>query len=104
MKPKVSEDIENLVMKSKASADTPAGEPTAEERFDAALTFFDGAIFAILFPMKSLLFLPAFILYLMSLISTNSFRVALRETTSRRRDYRTESLLATNNSRPDFYF
>jgi signal transduction histidine kinase len=58
-----------------------------ESTFDIAKGFFDGAIFAILFPMKTLLFLPAFILYLMSIISVNDFRQALRETTSKRKDY-----------------
>lgn len=100
LKLKVSEDIKKIAtrlhaknqkrMDENASAPPPVGEPTAKENFAAALTFFDGAIFAILFPMKSLLFLPAFVLYLMSLISTNSFRVALRETTSRRQDYLSE--------------
>lgn len=49
--------------------------------------FFDGAIFAILFPMKYLLFLPAFVLYLLIISSVNDFRKALRETTNKRRDY-----------------
>jgi signal transduction histidine kinase len=52
-----------------------------------AIEFLDGAIFAMLFPMKSLLFLPAFILYLLSIISVNDFRAALRATTSQRNDY-----------------
>ncbi len=52
-----------------------------------ALGFLDGAIFAMLFPMKSLLFLPAFVLYLLSIISVNDFREALRATTSQRKDY-----------------
>lgn len=50
-------------------------------------TFFDGATFALLFPMKYLLFMPAFVLYLLSLVSVNDFREALRATTSRREDY-----------------
>jgi signal transduction histidine kinase len=47
----------------------------------------DGAIFALLAPMKYLLFLPAFILYLLSIISVNVFRRTLRKTTSTRTDY-----------------
>jgi len=47
----------------------------------------DNAIFALLSPMKSLLFLSAFILYLQLIISVNDFRQALSETTSRRKDY-----------------
>jgi signal transduction histidine kinase len=62
-------------------------EVTQDNYFEGAKKFFDGAIFAILFPMKSLLFLPAFILYLLFIISANSFRKALRETTSMRQDY-----------------
>src|SRR5204863_6296114 len=58
-----------------------------ESSLEAATRFFDGAIFAILFPMKSLLFLPPFILYLLSIISINDFRRALRETMSKRQDY-----------------
>lgn len=49
--------------------------------------FFDGAIFAILFPMKYLLFLPAFFLYLLSITSVNDFRKALRRTTRTRQNY-----------------
>jgi signal transduction histidine kinase len=49
--------------------------------------FLDLAIFALLFPMKYLLFMPAFILYLLSLISVNSFRRALHKTTNIRKDY-----------------
>jgi signal transduction histidine kinase len=52
--------------------------------------FLDGAIFALLFPMKYLLFMPAFILYLLSLISVNSFRRALHKTTNIRKDYLSE--------------
>ena len=47
----------------------------------------DGALFAVLIPMKYLLFLPAFILYLLSIISVNDFRQALQRTTSKRQDY-----------------
>lgn len=52
--------------------------------------FLDGAIFALLFPMKYLLFMPAFVLYLLSLVSVNSFRRALHETTKSRKDYLSE--------------
>lgn len=62
-------------------------QPTPQELFKSASEFFDGAIFAILFPMKSLLFLPPFILYLAIIISVNDFREALHATTNTRRDY-----------------
>jgi len=75
LQPRVSGDISKLAEQQKESS------------FEAANRFFDGAIFAILFPMKSLLFLPAFILYLLSIISVNDFRRALRETMSKRQDY-----------------
>ncbi len=52
--------------------------------------FLDGAIFALLFPMKYLLFMPAFVLYLLSLVSLNSFRRALHKTTKSRKDYLSE--------------
>lgn len=52
--------------------------------------FLDGAIFALLFPMKYLLFMPAFVLYLLSVISVNSFRRALHKTTTNRTDYLSE--------------
>lgn len=55
-----------------------------------ATAFLDGAIFALLFPMKYLLFLPAFVLYLLSVVSVNSFRRALHKTTSIRKDYLSE--------------
>lgn len=62
-------------------------EVPRDDYFEVAKKFFDDAIFAVLVPMKSLLFLPAFILYLLFIISANSFRKALRETTSMRQDY-----------------
>lgn len=49
--------------------------------------FFDGAIFAMLAPMKYLLFLPGFVLYLLIISSVSDFRKALRETTNKRQDY-----------------
>lgn len=52
--------------------------------------FLDGAIFALLSPMKYLLFMPAFVLYLLSLVSVNSFRRALHKTTNIRKDYLSE--------------
>jgi len=52
--------------------------------------FLDGAIFALLFPMKYLLFMPPFVLYLLSLVSVNSFRRALHKTTNIRKDYLSE--------------
>jgi signal transduction histidine kinase len=57
------------------------------EFFEKALETLDGALFAVLAPMKYLLFLPAFILYLLSIISVNDFREALSATTSKRKDY-----------------
>jgi signal transduction histidine kinase len=59
----------------------------AEGRRRRAAAALDNAIFAVLFPMKYLLFLPTFALYLLSLISVNDFREALRQTTSKRKDY-----------------
>ena len=56
-------------------------------RLEISRRFFDGAIFAILFPMKVLLFLPPFILYLVLINSLNNFRSALHWTTSKRQDY-----------------
>jgi signal transduction histidine kinase len=67
-----------------------------EDAFDPSIKkmttrdFLDGAIFALLFPMKYLLFMPAFILYLLSVISVNSFRRALHKTTKSRKDYLSE--------------
>lgn len=60
------------------------------KKMPAVSDVLDGAIFALLFPMKYLLFLPAFVLYLLSLVSVNSFRRALHKTTSLRRDYLSE--------------
>lgn len=55
--------------------------------FEGARDYFDNAIFAILFPMKLLLFLPAFIFYMLSLSSVNGFRKVHRELTNERKDY-----------------
>lgn len=49
--------------------------------------FLDGAVFAVLAPLKYVLFLPIFALYLLSISSTTDFRQALSKTTSRRQEY-----------------
>lgn len=64
--------------------DTATQANTPEVRMTKIL---DGALFAVLIPMKYFLFLSAFILYLLSLISVNDFRQALQQTTSKRQDY-----------------
>lgn len=61
--------------------------PTEIKRSVTPGAFFDGAIFAILFPMKYLLFLTGFVLYLLIISSVNDFRKALRKTTNKRMDY-----------------
>ena len=47
----------------------------------------DGALFALLLPMKVALFIPAFFLYLLFISSVNDFRQALGEAISKRQDY-----------------
>lgn len=56
-------------------------------RDDTALEFLDNAVYAVMLPMRFILFLPVFFLYLLFIISVNDFRRALGETTSRRKDY-----------------
>lgn len=87
---KVSGDIGDKLKKDKEDE-----EPDSVNRENTQLIpgetdykdYFDNAIFAILFPMKSLLFLPAFILYLLLLGSVNGFRKVHRELTNQRKDY-----------------
>ncbi|HEY9282877.1 MAG TPA: ATP-binding protein [Pyrinomonadaceae bacterium] len=78
-------DTEDGALESGA-AGGGASQPPAEPAVLAA-RFLDNAVFAALLPMKFLLFVPAFFLYLLSIISVNDFRRALSETTSRRKDY-----------------
>lgn len=84
---KIADQLHKDARRQAGQSVVPGEKPTAEESFKGAKKFFDGAIFAILSLMKSLLFLPPFILYILSIISVNDFRQALRETTSKRQDY-----------------
>jgi signal transduction histidine kinase len=55
---------------------------------DTPKKFLDGAVYAMLLPMKLALFLPAFFLYLLFfIVSFNDIRPALFESISRRKDY-----------------
>ena len=57
-------------------------------RADTPKKFLDGAVYALLLPMKVALFLPAFFLYLLFfIVSVNDIRPALFESISRRKDY-----------------
>jgi len=47
----------------------------------------DGAVYAVLLPMKGALFIPAFFLYLLFINSVNDFRQALGDAISTRKDY-----------------
>jgi signal transduction histidine kinase len=92
LKDKVSDNITAKVAednrKAAASAASGKSQPYEPKSFtEGAKEYFDNAIFAILFPMKSLLFLPAFVLYLLLLSSVNGFRQVHRELTNKRKDY-----------------
>lgn len=56
-------------------------------RSDTSKDFLDSAIYLLLLPIRFALFLSAFSLYLLFIISINDFRYALSDATSRRRDY-----------------
>ena len=96
------EVIERIVELEEAQKKRLAGEQNKPERgltrLEITRRFFDGAIFAILFPMKVLLFLPPFILYLVLINSLNNFRRALHWTTSKRQDYFSAILTAIGMS------
>jgi signal transduction histidine kinase len=88
----VSDNIREKVAEDnrKAEEDFARGKSQSYEPksfTEGARDYFDNAIFAILFPMKSLLFLPAFVLYLLLLSSVNGFRQVHRELTDKRKDY-----------------
>ena len=97
--PEVTERIDQLEedQKKRLAEDQNKSELKVS-RFEISRRFFDGAIFAILFPMKVLLFLPPFILYLVLINSFNNFRHALHWTTSKRQDYFSAILSAIGRS------
>jgi signal transduction histidine kinase len=91
---KVNEENAAIDRKNREAAEAARRDGRVPEKpkqrkrfFEGARDYFDSAIFAILTPMKLLLFLPAFILYLLSLSSVNGFRQVLRELTNKRKDF-----------------
>lgn len=84
---KIAEENDKAAEAARRDRKQPPRPKPRKGFFEGAKDYFDSATFAILFPMKLLLFLPAFIFYLLSLSSVNGFRKVHRELTNKRKDY-----------------